>query len=39
LGLEIPRDPAGRLHQALTVLGANVVVRGHDGTVSAPFFG
>jgi hypothetical protein len=39
LGLEIPRDPAGRLHHALTVLGADVVVRGHDGTASAPLLG
>jgi hypothetical protein len=39
LGLDIPRDPAGRLHHALTVLGADVTVRVYDGTVAAPLFG
>lgn len=39
LGLDIPGDPAGRLHHALTVLGAGVTVRCHDGTVAAPLFG
>jgi hypothetical protein len=39
LGLEIPRDPAGRLHHALTVLGADIVVRGHDGSAAARLFG
>jgi hypothetical protein len=39
LDLDIPRDPAGRLHHALTVLGADVRLRAHDGSVSAPLFG
>ena len=39
LGLEVPHDPAGRLHHALAVLGADVMVRGHDGWLSAPFLG
>jgi hypothetical protein len=39
LGLDIPRDPAGRLHHALTGLGADIVVRSHDGTAAAPLFG
>ena len=39
LGLDIPRDPAGRLHHAITVLGADVRLRGRDGTALAPLFG
>jgi hypothetical protein len=39
LGLEIPRDPAGPLHHALAVLGADVIVRDRDGVPLAPFFG
>jgi hypothetical protein len=38
LGLEVPRDPGGRLHHALAVLGADVVVRGRDGAALAPLF-
>lgn len=38
LGLDIPRDPAGRLHNAITVLGADIRVRASDGSVSAPLF-
>jgi len=39
LGLDIARDPAGRLHHALTVLGAGVRLRVDDGSVAAPLFG
>jgi hypothetical protein len=36
LGLAEPRDPAKLLHHAVMVLGADVIVRGHDGYPSAP---
>ena len=39
LGLAEPADPFGRLHHAMTVLGADVVVRCHDGYPSEPLVG
>lgn len=38
-GLAEPRDPAGLVHRAITELGADVLVRGLDGTPCAPLFG
>jgi hypothetical protein len=38
-GLAIPEDPAARLHHAITVLGADVIVYGRDGYPCAPLFG
>lgn len=38
-GLAEPSDPAGLVHRAITQLGANVLVRGLDGTPCAPLFG
>jgi hypothetical protein len=39
LGLVDPSDPARLLHHAITVLGADVIVRGHDGYPWAPLIG
>jgi hypothetical protein len=39
LGLAEPGDPAKLLHHAITVLGADVIVRGHDGYPWAPLAG
>ena len=39
LGLAEPDDALKRLHHAVTVLGADVVVRGHDGYPSEPLAG
>ncbi len=39
LGLAEPGDPLKLLHHAVTVLGADVVVRGHDGYPSEPLAG
>jgi hypothetical protein len=39
LGLAEPRDPAKLLHHAIMVLGADVIVRGHDGYPWAPLAG
>jgi hypothetical protein len=36
LGLAEPGDPGKLLHHAITVLGADVIVRGHDGYPWAP---
>jgi hypothetical protein len=36
LGLAEPGDPGKLLHDAITVLGADVIVRGHDGYPWAP---
>jgi len=37
-GLSEPADPAKQLHHAITVLGANVLVRAPDGHPSEPLF-
>ncbi len=39
LGLAEPADPAKLLHHAITVLGADVIVRGRDGYPSEPLAG
>ena len=39
LGLAASGDPLTLLHHAITVLGADVVVRGHDGYRSEPLAG
>jgi hypothetical protein len=39
LGLAEPADPAKLLHHAVTVLGAELIVRGHDGYPSEPLAG
>src|SRR5438445_3540971 len=39
LGLAEPGDPIKLLHHAISVLGADVIVRGHDGYPSEPFAG
>ena len=39
LGLAEPGDPLKRLHHAITELGADVTVRGHDGYPSEPLAG
>jgi hypothetical protein len=39
LGLAEFSDPVNLLHQAITVLGAAVIVRGHDGYPSEPLTG
>jgi hypothetical protein len=36
LGLAVPKDPLKLLYHAVTVLGADLVVRGHDGYQSEP---
>jgi hypothetical protein len=38
-GLREPKDPARLLHRAITVLGADVIVRGLEGNPCAPLFG
>jgi hypothetical protein len=39
LGLAEPGDPAKLLHHAVMVLGADVIVRRHDGYPSGPLAG
>ena len=39
LGLAEPGDALGLLHHAITVLGADITVRGHDGYPSEPLAG
>ena len=39
LGLAEPGDPIKLLHHAISVLGADVIVRAHDGYPSEPFAG
>ena len=39
LGLAEPKDPLKLLHHSITVLGADLIVRGHDGYPSEPLTG